>query len=70
MDYEELLALRDEYLRKKERIPEEILKELDFEFRVKFTYDSVGLSGNTLTKDEVREIIRQCDAEEFDLTMK
>lgn len=70
MDYEELLALRDEYLRKKERIPEEILKELDFEFRVKFTYDSVGLSGNTLTKDEVREIIRQCDAEDFDLTMK
>ena len=70
MDYEELLALRDEYLRKKERIPEEILKELDFEFRVQFTYDSVGLSGNTLTKDEVREIIRQCDAEEFDLTMK
>lgn len=70
MDLEELLALRDEYLRKKERIPEEILKELDFEFRVKFTYDSVGLSGNTLTKDEVREIIRQCDAEDFDLTMK
>ena len=70
MDYEELLALRDEYLRKKERIPEEILKELDFEFRVQFTYDSVGLSGSTLTKDEVREIIRQCDAEDFDLTMK
>lgn len=70
MEYKELQKLCEEYQKRKEDIPEELKKQLDFEFRVEFTYDSCGLLGNTLTKEEVREILRQYEDGELDLTME
>lgn len=70
MEYEKLKELCEEYRRRKEDIPQELQKELEFEFTVEFTYNSCRLSGNTLTKDEVREILRQYDEGNLDLTME
>ncbi len=41
----------------KREIPEEIRRKMEEEFEVEYTYDSLALSGSSLTKDEVRAIL-------------
>ncbi len=55
MDYKRIQEKMDEL--KKREIPEEIRRKIEEDFEVDFTYDSLALSGSSLTKDEVRAIL-------------
>ena len=41
----------------KREIPEEIRQKIEDDFEVEYTYDTLALSGSSLTKDEVRAIL-------------
>ena len=41
----------------KREIPEEIRRKVEEDFEVEYTYDTLALSGSSLTKDEVRAIL-------------
>lgn len=55
MDYKRIQEKMDEL--KKREIPEDIRRKIEEDFEVDFTYDSLALSGSSLTKDEVRAIL-------------
>ncbi len=55
MDYSNLKKKMDEV--NKREIPEEIHRKMEEELEVEYTYDSLALSGGSLTKDEVRAIL-------------
>ena len=55
MDYSNLKKKMDEV--NKREIPEEIHRKMEEELEVEYTYDSLALSGGSLTKDEVRTIL-------------
>lgn len=55
MDYDNLKKKMDEV--NKREIPEEIRRKMEEEFEVEYTYDTLALSGSSLTKDEVRAIL-------------
>ena len=55
MDYSNLKKKMDEV--NKREIPEEIRRKMEEEFEVEYTYDTLALSGSSLTKDEVRAIL-------------
>ncbi len=55
MDYSNLKKKMDEV--NKREIPEEIRRKTEEEFEVEYTYDTLALSGSSLTKDEVRAIL-------------
>lgn len=52
MDYDNLKKMMDEV--NKREIPEEIRRKIEDDFEVEYTYDTLALSGISLTKDEVR----------------
>lgn len=41
----------------KREIPDEIRQKIEEDFEVEYTYDTLALSGSSLTKDEVRAIL-------------
>ncbi len=55
MDYDNLKKMMDEV--NKREIPEEIRRKIEDDFEVEYTYDTLALSGSSLTKDEVRAIL-------------
>ena len=55
MDYDNLKKMMDEV--NKRKIPEEIRRKIEDDFEVEYTYDTLALSGSSLTKDEVRAIL-------------
>ena len=55
IDYSNLKKKMDEV--NKREIPEEIHRKMEEELEVEYTYDSLALSGGSLTKDEVRAIL-------------
>ena len=55
MDYGNLKKKMDEV--NKREIPEEIRRKIEEDFEVEYTYDTLALSGSSLTKDEVRAIL-------------
>ena len=55
MDYSNLKKKMDEV--NKREIPEVIRRKMEEKFEVEYTYDTLALSGNSLTKDEVRAIL-------------
>ncbi len=55
MDYDNLKKKMDEV--NKREIPEEIRQKIEDGFEVEYTYDTLALSGSSLTKDEVRAIL-------------
>lgn len=55
MNYDNLKKKMDEV--NKREIPEEIRRKMEEEFEVEYTYDTLALSGSSLTKDEVRAIL-------------
>lgn len=55
MDYSNLKKKMDEV--NKREIPEEIRQKIEDDFEVEYTYDTLALSGSSLTKDEVRAIL-------------
>lgn len=42
---------------KRREIPEEIRRKIEEDFEVDYTYDTLALSGSSLTRDEVRAIL-------------
>ena len=55
MDYSNLKKKMDEV--NKRKIPKEIRQKIEDDFEVEYTYDTLALSGSSLTKDEVRAIL-------------
>ena len=55
MDHDYLKKIMDEV--NKHKIPEEIRRKIEDDFEVEYTYDTLALSGSSLTKDEVRAIL-------------
>ena len=55
MDHDYLKKMMDEV--NKHKIPEEIRRKIEDDFEVEYTYDTLALSGSSLTKDEVRAIL-------------
>ena len=55
MDHDYLKKMMDEV--NKRKIPEEIRRKIEDDFEVEYTYDTLALSGSSLTKDEVRAIL-------------
>ncbi len=55
MNYDNLKKKMDEV--NKREIPEEIRQKIEDDFEVEYTYDTLALSGSSLTKDEVRAIL-------------
>ena len=55
MDHDNLKKMMDEV--NKRKIPEEIRRKIEDDFEVEYTYDTLALSGSSLTKDEVRAIL-------------
>ena len=55
MDYDNLKKMMEEV--NKRKIPEEIRRKIEDDFEVEYTYDTLALSGSSLTKDEVRAIL-------------
>lgn len=55
MDYDNLKKKMDEV--NKREIPEEVRRKMEEDFEVEYTYDTLALSGSSLTKDEVRAIL-------------
>ena len=55
MDHGNLKKKMDEV--NKREIPEEIRRKVEEDFEVEYTYDTLALSGSSLTKDEVRAIL-------------
>lgn len=55
MDYDNLKKMMDEV--NKREIPEEIRRKIEDDFEVEYTYDTLALSGSSLTKDEVWAIL-------------
>ena len=55
MDHDYLKKMMDEG--NKHKIPEEIRRKIEDDFEVEYTYDTLALSGSSLTKDEVRAIL-------------
>ena len=58
MDYEELEKKRDFVQQNKGVFPDEVRAQMDLEFSINYTYNSLALSGSTLTRDEVAWILR------------
>ena len=57
MNYDNLKKKMDEV--NKREIPEEIRQKIEDDFEVEYTYDTLALSGSSLTKDEVRAILAE-----------
>ena len=55
MDHDYMKKMMDEV--NKHKIPEEIRRKIEDDFEVEYTYDTLALSGSSLTKDEVRAIL-------------
>ncbi len=55
MDHDYLKKMMDEV--NKHKIPEEIRRKIEDDFEVEYTYDTLALSGSSLTKDEIRAIL-------------
>ena len=55
MNYDNVKKKMDEV--NKREIPEEIRQKIEDDFEVEYTYDTLALSGSSLTKDEVRAIL-------------
>ena len=57
MDYEKLQRKKELLEQRKIAMPEKLLAQLEQEFEDQFTYDSLALSGSTLTREDIREIL-------------
>lgn len=55
MGYDNLKKKMDEV--NKREIPEEVRRKMEEDFEVDYTYDTLALSGSSLTKEEVRAIL-------------
>ena len=55
MDFQHIHKLMEE-LNKRE-IPEEIRQKIEDEFEIDYTYDSLALSGSSVTREEVKTIL-------------
>ena len=58
MEYEKLEKKRDFMQQNKDVLPEEVRAQMDLEFSIDYTYNSLALSGSSLTRDEVAWILR------------
>ena len=58
MEYKELEKKRDFMQQNKDALPDEVRAQMDLEFSIDYTYNSLALSGSSLTRDEVAWIIR------------
>ncbi len=56
MDYKHIQELMNEL--KGREIPQDILDKMEEEFEIEYAYHSVKLSGNSLTYEQVRAIIK------------
>lgn len=57
MDYEKLQRKKELLEQRKAAMPEKLLAQLEQEFEDQFTYDSLALSGSTLTREDIKEIL-------------
>jgi|GEM_PF-6173658 len=58
MEYKELEKRRDFVQQNKGILPDEVRAQMDLEFSIDYTYNSLALSGSSLTRDEVAWILR------------
>ena len=57
MDYKELQRKKTLLQQRKAAMPKELLANMEQEFENQFTYDSLALSGSTLTREEIKAIL-------------
>ena len=59
MDYERLQHKKELFDQKEETISRELLEHMEQEFEDQFIYDSMALSGSTLTLEETQTILAE-----------
>ena len=59
MDYERLQHKKELFDQKEETISSELLEHMEQEFEDQFIYDSMALSGSTLTLEETKTILAE-----------
>ena len=59
MDYERLQHKKELFDQKEETISRELLEHMEQEFEDQFIYDSMALSGSTLTLEETKTILAE-----------
>ena len=59
MDYERLQHKKELFDQKAETISRELLEHMEQEFEDQFIYDSMALSGSTLTLEETKTILAE-----------
>lgn len=57
MDYEELERKKALLSQKRTDAPKELLAQMEQDFEDEFTYNSLALSGSSLTREEVKAIL-------------
>ncbi|MEQ3170140.1 hypothetical protein AAA086_03545 [Dysosmobacter welbionis] len=57
MDYKELQRKKALYEKQKATMPAKLLERMEQEFEDQFTYDSLSLSGSSLTLEETKAIL-------------
>ena len=57
MDYNELQRKKALLEQKQAAMPKEVLERMEQEFEDQFTYDSLALSGSTLSLEETKAIL-------------
>ena len=57
MEYKELQRKKTLLQQRKAAMPKELLAHMEQEFENQFTYDSLALSGSTLTREEIKAIL-------------
>lgn len=64
MDYEKIAKKRILLKQKKETVPPETLDQMEAEFEAQFTFDSLALSGSSLSLEEVKRILARIEKNE------
>ena len=59
MDYERLQHKKELFDQKEDTISRELLEHMEQEFEDQFIYDSMALSGSTLTLEETKTILAE-----------
>lgn len=64
MDYGQIQKKKRLLEQKKGSIPRETLEQMEAEFEAQFTYDSLSLSGSSLSLEEVKAILSRARKKE------
>ena len=64
MDYDEIQKKKKQFDADRGSFPESRIEQMEREFELQFTYDSLALSGSSLTLEEVKTVLNEIERRE------